>query len=38
MVKNRMEGKEKDMKCYDWFFYTKPIEKEEVFNKVLMKN
>ncbi len=33
-AKNRMEGKE-DMKCYDWFFCTKPIAKEEVMEKVL---
>jgi peroxiredoxin 2/4 len=33
-AKNRMEGKE-DMKCYDWFFCTKPIAKEEVMKKVL---
>jgi peroxiredoxin 2/4 len=35
-AKNRMDGKE-DMKCYDWFFCTKPISKEEVLKKVLTK-
>ena len=37
VAKNRMEGKEKDVKCHDWFFCTKPISKEEVFKKVLKK-
>jgi peroxiredoxin (alkyl hydroperoxide reductase subunit C) len=35
-AKNRMDGKE-DMKCYDWFFCTRPISKEEVLKKVLKK-
>ncbi len=34
VAKDRMEGKE-DMKCYDWFFCTKPISKETVFKTVL---
>ncbi len=29
VAKNRMEGKE-DMKCYDWFFCTKKLDKEKV--------
>jgi len=36
-AKDRMEKKEKDMKCYDWFFCTKPISKEDVMKKVLKK-
>jgi peroxiredoxin (alkyl hydroperoxide reductase subunit C) len=35
-AKDRMDGKE-DMKCYDWFFCTKPISKEEVMKKILKK-
>jgi len=35
-AKDRMEGKE-DMKCYDWFFCTRPISKEEVEKAVLKK-
>jgi peroxiredoxin (alkyl hydroperoxide reductase subunit C) len=35
-AKDRMEGKEQ-MKCYDWFFCTKPISKEEVEKAVLKK-
>ena len=35
-AKDRMDGKE-DMKCYDWFFCTKPIAKDEVMKKVLKK-
>ncbi len=33
-AKERMEGKE-NMKCYDWFFCTKELDKEEVLKKVL---
>jgi len=36
VAKDRMEGKE-DMKCYDWFFCTKPLAKELVFKTVLNK-
>ena len=36
-AKDRMEGKEKDVKCYDWFFCTKPITKDEVLKKILKK-
>lgn len=35
-AKDRMEGKE-DMKCYDWFFCTKKIDKETVLKTVLKK-
>jgi peroxiredoxin 2/4 len=33
VAKDRMEGKT-DMKCYDWFFCTKEIGKDEVLNKI----
>lgn len=36
VAKDRMEGKE-DMKCYDWFFCTKSISKEEIEEKILKK-
>jgi len=36
-AKDRMEGKEKDVTCYDWFFCTKKISKEEVLKAVLKK-
>lgn len=36
-AQNRMEGKEGEMKCYDWFFCTKPLAKEEVFKKIQKK-
>lgn len=36
VAKDRMEGKE-DMHCHDWFFCTKPISKEKVFETVLKK-
>lgn len=35
-AKDRMEGKE-NMKCYDWFFCTKQLDKETLL-KTLMKN
>ena len=35
-AKDRMEGKE-DIKCYDWFFCTKPIDKDTVMKTVLKK-
>ncbi len=34
VAKNRVEGKEGKMKCYDWFFCTKPISKEEVYKAI----
>jgi len=34
VAKERMESKE-NIKCYDWFFCTKPISKEEVEKRVL---
>ena len=36
VAKARMDGKE-EMKCYDWFFCTKPIDKETVLKTVLKK-
>lgn len=35
-AKDRMEGKE-EMKCYDWFFCTKKIDKEKVLKTILKK-
>lgn len=35
-AKDRMEGKE-EMKCYDWFFCTKKLNKDEVLKKILKK-
>jgi peroxiredoxin 2/4 len=35
-AKDRMEGKE-DMKCYDWFFCTKKLDKDTVLKTVLTK-
>ncbi len=32
VAKDRVEGKEEGVKCYDWFFCTKAITKEEVFS------
>ena len=36
VAKDRMEGKE-DMKCYDWFFCTKKLDKETVLDRILKK-
>lgn len=36
VAKERMEDK-KNMKCYDWFFCTKPISKEDIERKILKK-
>jgi peroxiredoxin (alkyl hydroperoxide reductase subunit C) len=36
VAKERMESKD-EMKCYDWFFCTKPIDKETVMKTVLKK-
>ncbi len=35
-AKDRMDGKE-DMKCYDWFFCTKKLDKETVLKTILKK-
>lgn len=37
VAKDRMEGKE-DIKCYDWFFCTKKLDKNALMNVVLNKN
>lgn len=36
-AKDRMESKDEDMKCYDWFFCTKKLDKDTVLKKVLKK-
>jgi peroxiredoxin (alkyl hydroperoxide reductase subunit C) len=36
VAKDRMEGKQ-DMKCYDWFFCTKKLDKEKVLSTILKK-
>jgi peroxiredoxin (alkyl hydroperoxide reductase subunit C) len=36
VAKERMESKE-DIKCYDWFFCTKPISKEKVEKAIIKK-
>ncbi len=36
VAKERMETKT-DMKCYDWFFCTKPLDKEKVLSSILKK-
>jgi peroxiredoxin (alkyl hydroperoxide reductase subunit C) len=30
-----MEGKEGEMTCYDWFFCTKKLSKEEVLSRLV---
>jgi len=37
VAKDRMEGKEADVTCYDWFFCTKKIDKEKVLKTILKK-
>ena len=34
VAKDRVDGKEEGVKCYDWFFCTKPISKEAVFKAI----
>lgn len=36
-AKDRMEGRENHMHCYDWFFCTRELKEEEVFDAVLAK-
>lgn len=36
-AKNRMEGKEEDLHCYDWYLCTKQISEEEVNKKLYHK-
>jgi peroxiredoxin (alkyl hydroperoxide reductase subunit C) len=33
VAKDRMEGKE-EMKCYDWFFCTKKLEKNKIMDAI----
>lgn len=35
VAKERMEGADENIKCYDWFFCTKPLSKEKVFDEIL---
>lgn len=37
VAKDRMEGKEGEMHCYDWFFCTKKLDKDTVLNTILKK-
>jgi peroxiredoxin (alkyl hydroperoxide reductase subunit C) len=37
VAKERMESKAEDVKCYDWFFCTKKLDKDKVLNAVLKK-
>lgn len=34
VAKERMEGKQEDLKCYDWFFCTKKLDKEKIFQTI----
>ena len=36
-AKDRMESKEEEMTCYDWFFCTKKLDKDKVLNTILKK-
>lgn len=36
VAKERMDGKQ-EMKCYDWFFCTKKIDKEKILSTILKK-
>jgi len=33
-AKDRMERKEEEMKCYDWFFCTKKLDKEKIWKAI----
>ncbi len=37
VAKDRMDGKEENVTCHDWYFCTRPISKEQVFETVLKK-
>lgn len=37
MAKDRMENTDEDVHCHDWFFCTKKLKKEDVFEAVLKK-
>lgn len=34
VAKDRVEGKDEGISCYDWFFCTKPISKDDVLNGI----
>lgn len=36
-AQKRIEGKEGEMKCYDWFFCTKPLPEDQVMKKIKRK-
>lgn len=36
-AKERMDSKDPDVKCYDWFFCTKKLAKEKVLNAIIKK-
>jgi len=38
VAKDRMEGKEGEMHCYDWFFCTKKLDKETIMEKIIRKD
>lgn len=37
VAKERMDNKEEEMHCYDWFLCTKKLDKEMVFKTILKK-
>jgi len=37
VAKDRMENKDADVHCYDWFFCTKKLDKEKVLKTILKK-
>ncbi len=37
VAKERMESKSEDIKCYDWFFCTKKLDKDKVLKTILKK-
>ncbi len=37
VAKERMDSKKEEMKCYDWFFCTKKLDKDTINKKVLKK-
>lgn len=37
VAKDRMENTDENVHCYDWFFCTKKIDKEEILNSILKK-
>ena len=37
VAKERMDSKDEDVHCYDWFFCTKKLDREKVLNAILKK-